>query len=140
MIGEIQMIVIICVDDNYGTMFNNRRQSRDKTLIEKILQLTKGKRLWIGEYSKELFYGKTNDLNIDNDCFSKAMDGEYCFVENGQLKPFEKRIEKIIIFKWNREYPSDVKLDINLDNWNFSDTEDFVGNSHGKITMEVYIK
>ena len=29
------MIAIVCVDDNRGMMFNNRRQSKDAALIKK---------------------------------------------------------------------------------------------------------
>ncbi len=134
------MIALVCIDDAYGMMFNNRRQSRDANLIDKILQLTKGHRLWVNEYSKELFPSDTKNLNVD-DCFlSEATNGEYCFIENCPLKPYEKWIEKIILFKWNRAYPSDVVLDIDLDEWKLSAVEEFVGNSHDKITMEVYLK
>lgn len=134
------MIALICVDDAYGMMFNNRRQSRDANLIDKILQLTKGHRLWINEYSKELFPSDTKNLNIDDSFLSEATSGEYCFIENCQLTPYEKWIEKIILFKWNRAYPSDVVFDIDLDEWKLSAVEEFVGNSHDKITMEVYLK
>ena len=34
------MIMIVCVDDNFGMMFNKRRQSRDKKLCEHILFLS----------------------------------------------------------------------------------------------------
>lgn len=134
------MIALICVDDAYGMMFNNRRQSRDANLIDKILQLTKGHRLWVNEYSKELFPTDTKNLNVDDSFLSEATSGEYCFIENCPLNPYEKWIEKIILFKWNRAYPSDVVLDIDLDEWRLSAVEEFVGNSHDKITMEVYLK
>lgn len=35
------MIVIVCLDDKGGMMFNHRRQSRDKSLCAQILRLTK---------------------------------------------------------------------------------------------------
>ena len=31
------MNVIICIDENSGVMFNNRRQSRDEGLVKKLL-------------------------------------------------------------------------------------------------------
>ena len=34
--GNDYMKVIVCVDDNNGMMFNNRRQSRDEKVIEKV--------------------------------------------------------------------------------------------------------
>ena len=45
------MIAIVCIDDNGGMMFNNRRQSRDKLLTEKIIDISKESKLWICEYS-----------------------------------------------------------------------------------------
>jgi len=46
------------------------------------------------------------------------------------------------LFRWNRIYPSDVKFPIKLDQgqWHRVSTEDFLGSSHEKITMEVYAK
>lgn len=35
------MNVIVCVDDNNGMLFNKRRQSRDKAVIDKIINITK---------------------------------------------------------------------------------------------------
>ena len=49
------MNVILCLDDNNGMLFNNRRQSRDEKVIEKILEITKNKRLWVNKYSYSLF-------------------------------------------------------------------------------------
>ena len=40
------MKLIVCLDDNKGMMFNNRRQSRDRVLIENVLELCKGEKLY----------------------------------------------------------------------------------------------
>ena len=53
-IVEVFMKIIVCVDNEYGMMFNNRRQSRDREVIHDIIHNIEGV-LWIGEYSKELF-------------------------------------------------------------------------------------
>ena len=37
------MILIVCVDDHNGMMFNHRRQSQDRILRGDILELTEGK-------------------------------------------------------------------------------------------------
>ena len=52
------MIAIVCIDDNRGMMFNNRRQSRDSILIDKITEITKGSKLWLNKYSYSLFEDK----------------------------------------------------------------------------------
>jgi len=135
------MIAIVCIDDNYGMTFNNRRQSRDITIIQKITKIAKGSKIWVNKYSYSLFEeGNNSNVNVDENYLSEASSGEYCFVENKELKPFEKWIEKLIVFRWNRDYPTDKKLDIDLSLWNLQESSEFVGNSHKKITMEVYTK
>jgi hypothetical protein len=52
----------------------------------------------------------------------------------------EAKIEKIIVFWWNRHYPSDRKFDLDLSKWNKVSEEEFAGYSHEKITKEVYEK
>ena len=81
-------------------------------------------------------------LKVDDNFLSKAEKNEYCFVENVSVLPFIDRIEKIIIFKWNRTYPSDMYFDIPIKNdfWHILYKKDFKGSSHKNITMEVYGK
>lgn len=135
------MIVIVCVDDNLGMMFNNRRQSRDIEVVKKIIELTKGSRLWMNKYSYELFEKlDCTNINIDSGFLSETANEEYCFVEDTDLKPFEKWVEKIIVFRWNTIYPLERVFDINLEEWQLKESLDFAGKSHEKITMEVYSK
>ena len=47
-------------------------------------------------------------------------------------------IDECIIFKWNRVYPADQHLDIDISKMTKVQEEEFVGFSHEKITMEVY--
>lgn len=134
------MIVILCLDDKKGMMFNNRRQSKDKFVIQDILKLVDGKKLFISSYSESLFQGLESKLIIDDNFLNNAVEEDYCFVENNNLKDFSEKIEKIIVYKWNRIYPSDLKLEITIQDWNLIGRFEFVGNSHDKITREVYVK
>lgn len=135
------MIVIVCVDDNLGMMFNNRRQSRDIEVVKKIVELTKGSRLWMNKYSYELFEkSDRSNINVDSDFLSETANGEYCFVEDTDLKSYEKWVERIIVFRWNTIYPLERVFDINLEEWQLKESSDFIGKSHEKITMEVYSK
>ena len=134
------MIVILCLDDKKGMMFNNRRQSKDKFVIQDILKLVDGKKLFISSYSESLFQGLESKLIIDDNFLNNAAEEDYCFVENNNLKDFAEKIEKIIVYKWNRIYPSDLKLEITIQDWNLIGRFEFVGNSHDKITREVYVK
>lgn len=137
------MIIFAVVDDRNGMMFNHRRQSQDKILRKKILTLSSDRKLWMNAYSYSLF----NDMEADNiveaeNFLDLAEAGEYCFVENLQVKPYQHKIEKVLLFKWNRKYPGDFFWDIDFSDkqWKLTWQEDFAGSSHEKITMEEYCR
>ena len=136
------MIIIACVDDDLGMMFNHRRQSQDHVLRDRILAITNGNRLWMNHYSAKQFGTAAEQINIDDACLTEATTGEYCFVEDADVAPFEQWAEKIILYKWNRRYPSDLKFSIPLKEhgWVLSQATDFAGSSHEKITEEVYTR
>lgn len=134
------MHLIVCVDEDLGMLFNHRRQSQDRELRKRILEITSGKKLWMNHYSQKQFE-KENAVNIysDDNFLSKAAIEDYCFVETDNITPYEPYIKNIILYKWNRQYPSDMKLNIDLTHWKLQSTIDFSGSSHEKITEEVYI-
>jgi hypothetical protein len=135
------MNVIICIDDNNGMMFNHRRQSQDRTLRERIISTVKGKKLLMNEYSFKQFQDcDSGNIAVDEDFLSKACEGDYCFVENVDINDFNSNIEELIIYKWNRSYPSDMKLNSSFDGWKLQSSVDFKGYSHDKITEEVWTK
>lgn len=49
------MIVMVCVDDKNGMMFNKRRQSQDRVLRQHMLELAGDKKLWMNAYSRKQF-------------------------------------------------------------------------------------
>ena len=132
------MKIILCVDDDGGMLFNNRRQSRDIIILDKIKEIVGSNKLWISEFSKLLF----DDLAyVDSKMLDKALEQDFCFVENLNLASYVEKIDEIYLFKWNRRYPSDKKIDISIaDIFRLVWSEDFIGNSHEKITMEVWKK
>lgn len=135
------MIVITCIDDDMGMLFNNRRQSKDSVLRARILDKSAGHKLWMNHYSAKQFEGdETPQVNVEEDFLLEATPGDYCFVETQPLQAYEKWIEKLILYRWNRKYPSDLKFDLDLRGWKLLESTDFPGNSHDKITEEVYVK
>lgn len=136
------MNVILCLDDNNGMMFNHRRQSRDKEVLKDIILISRNSRLYMNEYSYKLF----KDLSIQNvlvssEFLQQANEGEYCFVEDRNVLPFCDKIEKLIIYRWNRKYPADFYFDIVLDEvWELTEIKESTGTSHEKIKKEIYIK
>ncbi len=134
------MIVIICIDEQNGMLFNKRRQSRDVVLIEDIIKTVGDKRLFIDSFSESLFAGYDN-VYIAENMLDEATNGDFCFVENKDVSANVNKIEKLIIYKWNRLYPSDFKFNETLlDSFHMESTVDFKGNSHEKITKEVYVR
>lgn len=101
------MIAIVTIDDNNGMMFNKRRQSKDIRLIERILDIAGTNRIWVSEYSSQLFDTSKDNIIVDNS-YTEAQAQDYCFVENVDINELQDNISKIYVYKWNRKYPSDV--------------------------------
>ena len=130
--------IIVCVDKDNGMLFNNRRLSKDKILCEKILEITSSSKLLMNEYTKTLFENSENII-VDNNFLQNANLGDFCFIENIDINEYDQ-IEQIYIFNWNRKYPADRFLNLNLSNFKKIKTENFAGNSHEKITLEIYTR
>lgn len=133
------MRVITCSDQNGGLFFNQRRQSRDRLLIEDVLSFCKGNILYMSDYSKMLFPDGSSVVVAEHP-LEAAKAGDFCFVEGLLLAPAEASIEELILYRWDKVYPADVFLDLDLSQWHLQDTYDFIGSSHDKITREVYTK
>lgn len=135
------MIIITCVDNNMGMLFNNRRLSKDKVVTKHIIDLVSNNKIWINNFSKELFEDyKLDNLIIDDDFINKVGNDDYCFIENIFTSELIEKSDKIIVFNWNRKYPANLYFNINLDNWILEKEIDFIGNSHNKITQKIYIR
>lgn len=137
------MIVIAAVDDNNGMMFNKRRQSKDSVLRKRILSIAGGGKLWMNDYTYRQFLDcDAAGICVNENFYDKAGLGEYCLIENVSAASRAEGIEKIILFRWNRKYPSDFYFDIDLNGcgWKLSETREFAGSSHESITEEVYTR
>ena len=121
-------------------LFNHRRLSRDRRVCEKILDYSNEKELWMNAYSRKLFTDLTdiNSIQVDEEFLDKSQS--ICFVENQDITPYLPKIDTLVLFQWNRDYPADFFFTLDLSQWNLISTEDFEGTSHEKITMEVYKK
>ncbi len=133
------MILIVCLDDRNGMLFNHRRLSQDKILRQHILKLTDGHRLMMNSYSAKQFESPES-ITADESFMENAGNDDYCFDENVPVLPYIAKIQKMIIYRWNRKYPYDMQFDVPLTDgaWKLQTKVDFTGNSHPKITEEVY--
>ena len=132
------MTVIVCLDNANGMMFNHRRQSRDANVVKDILKTINGTSLLIAPYSEPLFSQAECSVSISDSFLTDADANDYCFVENTSVAEFKEKISKLVIYKWNRDYPADFYFDIDY----ASDykLETTLGTSHEKITKEVYVR
>ncbi|MCI5911420.1 MAG: ribonuclease Z [Oscillospiraceae bacterium] len=129
------MDLIVCLDDDDGMKFNHRRQSRDQKVINDILNNLEGQKLYSDEESRILFPKNRLDIVYVSDLTD--IEG-YFFAESTSNIPEEKNIDNLIIYKWNRRYPSDEKFPIPYHEWKMISSVEFVGKSHEKITKEIY--
>lgn len=134
------MYLIACVDDRMGMMFNHRRVSQDKVVSKEIMDMCKNHSIYMQEYSAPLFSnGNVCNIKIVNELPFRELIGQYVFVENPAVIE-ESFVEKIILYRWNRKYPADQYFPIDLNGWILSETKEFSGNSHEKITKEIFVR
>ena len=135
------MNIIICLDDNNGMMFNKRRQSQDRILRADLKEFIKDKDLYINNYSYKLYKDIDNgNIKVSENFLEQCTENDFCLVEDKLLNNYINKINNIIIYKWNRIYPSDLYFDINLtsNSWELLETKGFEGSSHEKITRIIY--
>lgn len=136
------MILISVVDDRYGLTFHRKRLSRDRELIKDICKTVGDGILWIDPYSEPLFQDRFPlHLNIDKEWRKNAGKRDYVFLERIPGKFHQEGISKVILYHWNRHYPSDKRFPIVLQSpeWKKSGEEELSGYSHDKITKEEWI-
>lgn len=137
------MILVVCLDDRNGMMFHRRRLSQDSRMRFDLVDHIGRKKLWMNRYSRKQFVDcPSRQMMVADDFINKAQEGELAFVEDMDPLVLEKKIEQIVIYRWNRIYPSDLKFSIPLreHGWNLIEKKEFEGSSHKKITKEVYKK
>ena len=129
--------MIFCIDNRRGMMFNSRRQSQDRELRRRMLELIGGARLWMSPYSAKQFEGD-DSIIADSDFMDLAGEGDYCFVEDSNFTLDD--VDEVVLYLWNRDYPADRYFDIDLAAFGFEQVEshDFKGYSHEKITEKIY--
>ena len=131
------MKLILCVSDEMGVLFNERRQSSDIKVVQDVIELASGSRVLAHTYSGKLF-AEYPQVVLADDYLTQAGDDDYCFCEKG--KPQAEQVKSVVLYCWNRSYPWDVCLDDVIDMKLFKKAEEteFSGNSHEKITRQVF--
>ena len=129
------MTLYICLDDRSGLQFNKRRQSRDAAVLEDIRSRIRDK-LLIEAFSEKLIREAEIPYVMAPET---AMD---YFAEDIPAQEVLEKTCKIVIYRWNRHYPSDIRWEPDLESMGFTlkETTEFPGTSHEKITREVYAR
>lgn len=138
------MTLIVCVEDRWGQAFHHRRLSRDRVLCARLLELAGPEPIRMSPYSAPLFQNLAQDGQVlaAEDYLEGAGADTLCFVEREDLTPWLDRVDKLVLFRWNRTYPFDLrfpgeKLETG---WRLTGRTEFAGSSHEKITEECYEK
>lgn len=133
------MTAIFCVDNNFGLMWNNRRQSRDSAVLEDIKNSFKGEKICISAYSEKLFSEAGVNYEL---CESLEKQNGIIFVEDKYNSDLLNLADEVILYHWGRDYPADAVFDISLLNAEFTLAEStaFKGTSHIEIRKERYTR
>lgn len=124
------MNVIACVDPNLGLLFNHRRVSFDPVIINEVNKYAKTD-LMIEAISHDLF---PDALIVKN---PNEFSLKYFFLENYDFKQLEN-VEYLIIYNFNRSYPSDYQLNVKLEEYQLISQERLISDIHPQLERLVY--
>ena len=127
------MTVYLCLDDRGGLLYNGRRLSRDAVLLADMAAMVPDV-LTIDPFSEKLIREAEIPYVLPPET------AEDFFAEDVPAEEILAQTAKIVIYRWNRLYPADVRWEPDLAAMGFAprETTEFPGRSHEKITREVY--
>ena len=136
------MKLIVCIDERRGMMFAGRRQSRDRRVTEDIVRDLGENALYISPYSERLLCDFKIDLRVAADPIAAAREASDAtvFLEDRAAPARTDEIDTVIIYCWGRVYPADLTFDMDLSAFRRRASITFTGNSHEKITKEIYTR
>lgn len=134
------MTLVVCVSDGGGMIYNSRRLSRDRVLMENLCELVGDGTLFISDFSAPLFVNSDVSAIAVSDPLFSAGEADFAFVEDRAVSEYKDKINKLVIYRWNRKYPFDMAFDLDpeKEGMQLLESIDFVGYSHEKITREIW--
>ena len=127
------MTLILWTGKNGEMLFNHRRCSRDSQVIADIFKMYDPSALYVSAYSAPLFEGARVITDI------KEAENGILFLEELPLSPAFAQANRLIVYRFDRVYPADVRLEI-PQVFHLKESKEFPGSSHDQITREVYEK
>lgn len=91
------MIIMTVVDDHGGMSFHNRRQSQDRVLRQRMMEIAGDSGIYMSPYSAKLFSEYANVIHEDEDFLEKAGMGAYCFVEDRAIAPVQEKLKNHLV-------------------------------------------
>lgn len=136
--GADGLTVYLCLDDRNGLLFNGRRLSRDAHLLADMAAMVPDV-LTIDPFSEKLIAAAGIPYALTGE---EIPENAHFFLENRDPEILLPLAKTLVIYRWNRHYPSDVRWEGSPADHGFSlsETTDFPGKSHETITKEVYVK
>jgi hypothetical protein len=102
-----------------------------------ILRLSADGYLYMNAYTAKMF--DAENIFLTENGIQEGHSPVYLFAENpDQIRAEE--VEKVILYHWNRSYPADQYFPLDLSTWTKTETVEFAGYSHEKITRETFGK
>lgn len=127
------MTLILWTGKNGELLFNRRRCSQDSAVIADIVSMYHPAEICVSAYSSPLFPGAKVIQNLQ-----EAENG-ILFLEDLPLSSALAQAQQLIVYRFDRVYPADVRLEIPKE-FQLKESKEFSGSSHDKITREVYEK
>ncbi len=129
------MWYIVCVDDRMGLLFGGRRLSRDRVQMARMRQAIGERSLYALPFSASLF-GEGN-VTILSDASLRPENGAL-FVEDRDPTPLLQKGDTLIVYRWGRHYPSDLRMSADLSTYRLLSSVAFAGSSHEEMLEEMY--
>lgn len=127
------MTAIITLDDKNGYTLFGKRLSRDREIIKDIEK--DYSRIYASEYSAVLF--RDSGIEAVSPIPDPLPGDAVLFLET---EPIPEEADTLIVYRWNKKYPSDRKYNPEENGWKRISSTDFSGYSHEKLTKEVYTR
>lgn len=136
------MKLIVCLDDRGGMAFAGRRQSKDRCVTEDIVRDLADGVLFVTPYSAKLFERYQIRLETVSDPTSAARKypNSTVFLETAPAPRDVNGIDAVTVYRWGRSYPFDLSFETDLSALRRRGVLTFKGNSHDKITKEIYTR
>lgn len=131
------MKAIITLDNKYGYSLFGKRLSWDREIEKNVFEnLAEDESLFVSPYTMKSFSEPSQSRLISPIPDDREKDITAFF----EVDDIPSTLDELIVYRWNRNYPSDKKYNPYLHGWKRLSSEDFPGHSHNKITREVYVR